>query len=362
MQKDPFLNLSPEERTFFFVKAAEGTTLPPQAIEKDWWVTKVLSAIHSLDYRDAIQFKGGTSLSKGWELIERFSEDVDLCVDRAFLGFPGTLSKSQVSDKLRRKAKAFIIGQFYEDLQGALDSIGIPRDVYHLSNNDNGIPTQDPVQIYIDYDSVFPHEGYILPRVMLEVSGRSYEEAVSETAILTLLDTRLPKNAFSSSSFMVVTVEPERTFIEKVCLLHEEFNKSDGVIRCHRMSRHLYDLFMMCINHIDEIALNNEDLFRRIVMHRFTYNRIDGVDYNTETPGHFNIIPPEGIVNEWRKDYDEMKREMIYSKEKPSFDDIMARIHTLNTQLNEMKWKLVPVFSPGTKPYLRDAKDDSMAS
>ena len=171
MQKDPFLNLAPAARTAFFVKAAEGTTLPPQAIEKDWWVTKVLQAIRSLDYRDSVQFKGGTSLSKGWGLISRFSEDVDLSIDRVFLGFPGELSKSQVSDKLRRKAKEFTFGRFYDELPSALGSVGIPREAYRLSNNDNGVPTQDPVQIYIDYDSAFPPDGYILPRVMLEVSG-----------------------------------------------------------------------------------------------------------------------------------------------------------------------------------------------
>ena len=156
MQKDPFLNLAPAARTSFFVKAAEGTTLPPQAIEKDWWVTKVLQAIRSLDYRDSVQFKGGTSLSKGWSLISRFSEDVDLSIDRVFLGFPGELSKSQVSDKLRRKAKEFTFGRFYDELPSALGSVGIPREAYRLSNNDNGVPTQDPVQIYIDYDSAFP--------------------------------------------------------------------------------------------------------------------------------------------------------------------------------------------------------------
>ena len=202
MQKDPFLSLAPAVRTSFFVKAAEGTTLPPQAIEKDWWVTKVLQAIRSLE------------------------------------------------------------------------SVGIPREAYRLSNNDNGVPTQDPVQIYIDYDSAFPPEGYILPRVMLEVSGRSYEAAVSKRKVCSLMDERLPGNAFSSSPFMVFTVEPERTFIEKVCLLHEEFNKSPGDIRSYRMSRHLYDLFMMCNNkkRINEKALANEELFQGIVMHRFIYN------------------------------------------------------------------------------------------
>ena len=328
MQKDPFLNLAPAVRTSFFVKAAEGTTLPPQAIEKDWWVTKVLQAIRSLDYRDSVQFKGGTSLSKGWGLIS----------------------------KLRRRAKEFTLGQFYDELPSALESVGIPREAYRLSNNDNGMSTQDPVQIYIDYDSAFPPDGYILPRVMLEVSGRSYEEAVSETSVRSLMDDRLPGNAFSSSPFMVVTVEPERTFIEKVCLLHEEFNKSHGDIRSYRMSRHLYDLYMMCNNekHINEKALANEELFRGIVMHRFIYNRIDGVDYNTETPGHFNILPPDSVVEEWRKDYDEMMHGMIYSKDKPSFDEILARIRQLNTELNDMKWKMVPVFSPGAKPYLKE--------
>jgi hypothetical protein len=123
---------------------------------------------------------------------------------------------------------------------------------------------------------------------MLEVSGRSYKAAVSRRKVCSLMDERLPGNAFSSSPFMVFTVEPERSFIEKVCLLHEEFNKSPGDIRSYRMSRHLYDLFMMCNNkkRINEKALANEE-------HRFIYyNRIDGVDHNTETPGHFNILPP----------------------------------------------------------------------
>ena len=110
----------------------------------------------------------------------------------------------------------------------------------------------------------------------------------------------------------------------------------------------------MCRKNVDEKALNNEELFRGIVMHRFTYNRIDGVDYNTETPGHFSIIPPEGILDEWRKDYEEMKREMIYSLQKPTFDEILAHIHQLNIKLNEMKWERAPVFSPGSKPFVRE--------
>ena len=84
------------------------TGLPPSSIEKDWWVTQVLKALHTLPYAEHIAFKGGTSLSKCWNLIARFSEDVDIALSREFLGFSGELSKTQISDRLRRAACSFV--------------------------------------------------------------------------------------------------------------------------------------------------------------------------------------------------------------------------------------------------------------
>ena len=77
------------------------------AVEKDWWVTVILKALFQTSCSESLIFKGGTSLSKGWNLIERFSEDIDLAIDRRFFGIEKT-NKSQ-RDKLRKLSRKYII-------------------------------------------------------------------------------------------------------------------------------------------------------------------------------------------------------------------------------------------------------------
>jgi predicted nucleotidyltransferase component of viral defense system len=103
-----FINLPASTQQQFIRVLSHNSGLDPQIIEKDWWVTAVLRAVFSLPYSESLSFKGGTSLSKCWKLIERFSEDVDIAVSREYLGFSGDLSKTQISDKLRRAACSFV--------------------------------------------------------------------------------------------------------------------------------------------------------------------------------------------------------------------------------------------------------------
>jgi len=105
-----WLTLSKDRRIKILNQTTELTGLPAVAIEKDWWVTLVLNAVFSLPYSENIVFKGGTSLSKGWGLIERFSEDIDLAIDRKFFGYEGDISKTQIK-KLRKKSCEFISTQ-----------------------------------------------------------------------------------------------------------------------------------------------------------------------------------------------------------------------------------------------------------
>ena len=104
-------NLNDEDRLAIFVEAGERAGLPATAIEKDWWVTLALNIVFTTEFAEHLVFKGGTSLSKGWNLIERFSEDIDLAIDRKFLGFEGDLIKSQV-EKLRKESCSFISTDF----------------------------------------------------------------------------------------------------------------------------------------------------------------------------------------------------------------------------------------------------------
>lgn len=114
-----WLTLSKERRIEILNQATELTGLPLVAIEKDWWVTLALNASFSLSYSKNIVFKGGTSLSKGWNLIERFSEDIDLAIDRKFFGFEGDISKTQIKN-LRKQSCEFISTTFLSDLTQTL--------------------------------------------------------------------------------------------------------------------------------------------------------------------------------------------------------------------------------------------------
>ena len=103
-----WLDLNSSNKKEILLELEQDLNLSPVAIEKDWWVTMVLHALFNTSFASELTFKGGTSLSKAWNIIKRFSEDVDITINREFLGFPGELSKTQISDKLRRASCTFV--------------------------------------------------------------------------------------------------------------------------------------------------------------------------------------------------------------------------------------------------------------
>lgn len=163
----------------------------------------VLRAIFCLPYAQHLSFKGGTSLSKCWHLIDRFSEDIDIAIDREYLGFSGTLSKTQVSDKLRRAACSFVRETMQHDIAGQLHRNGIAKDKFQVNVDITPISTTDPETININYDSVltFSIDGedglYVLLKVKVEVSGRSMSEPVDEVALDSMIDQVYPKAPFA---------------------------------------------------------------------------------------------------------------------------------------------------------------------
>ena len=124
-----FIDLSKEDRTDVLDRVSTELNIRQrEVIEKDWWVTAVLRAIFCLPYAQHLSFKGGTSLSKCWHLINRFSEDIDIAIDREYLGFSGTLSKTQISDKLRRATCSFVRDTMQHDIAEQLHKNGIAKD------------------------------------------------------------------------------------------------------------------------------------------------------------------------------------------------------------------------------------------
>lgn len=338
-----FIDLSKEDRVDILDRVSSELNIRQlEVIEKDWWVTAVLRAMFGLPYADHLSFKGGTSLSKCWHLIDRFSEDIDVAIDREYLGFTGTLSKTQISDKLRRTACSFVRETMQHDLAEQLYQNGISKEKFKVNVDITPISTTDPEVININYDSVqsFSIDGadgnqYVLPKVKVEVSGRSMSEPVQEIALDSMIDQVYPKAPFAEPKFMVRAVLPERTFLEKVFLLHEEFAKPKDLIRVERMSRHMYDIGQMLKTPIAECAINNADLYRQVVEHRRTFIGLRGFDYDTLYPATLNIVPPVSIAEQWKDDYENMRMHMIYGESVP-FDELVGNLKELNDRVKKL--------------------------
>ena len=216
-----FTDLTDDDRRDIIDYVSGETGFLRNVVEKDWWVTSVLRAIFSLPYAEHTSFKGGTNLSKCWGLIQRMSEDIDIGISREFLGFSGEISKNQISDRLRRASCSFVRNIMRHDVENALLAQGISPEAIVVTVQETKISTVDPETIYVSYQSLYESDGYILPQVKIEVSGRSMTEPVSKVFVRSYISENLPKLTFADNPVEVNAVIPQRTFLEKLFLLHE---------------------------------------------------------------------------------------------------------------------------------------------
>lgn len=334
--------ISDKDKADIFNTVATLKHISKEAVEKDWWVTAVLRSLFALPYSDNISFKGGTSLSKCWNLIERFSEDVDIAINREYFGFFGEIfSIKQISKNLRKACCKFCRNTLQYDLSKQMIADGIPENLFSVTMDITDVTTVDPEKIFINYKSLF-HDGsrneadsYISSVVVLEIGGRSMKEPLETVEVRSLVDDFFAGKPFVDKPFSVTAVAPERTFLEKVCLLHEEFSKRDQEkIRVNRMSRHLYDIVRMLNTPIAENAIKNRELYQSIIAHRRTFIAIKDFDYDTLMPKAINIIPPDNIIAQWEDDYNKM-RTMIYG-EAPDFKRVIEEIKGLNERIKQI--------------------------
>jgi hypothetical protein len=329
-----WFQLPDETKIRLFAETSRQIGLPStSAAEKDWWVVHTLAIIFSMECANALIFKGGTSLSKGWNVIHRFSEDIDLALDREFFGFSGELTKGDIR-KLRRKSFQFISEVFTEELKNKFVELGFkdvtikPREV---ENHD-----QEPLIIEIYYNKLTETDTYLKPGVLVEVGSRSLKEPFTQRTFGTFVSEIYTDNPFTDKPITIPIVNPERTFLEKIFLLHEEFQKPYGKIRVERLSRHLYDIEKLSQTEYAEIALQETELYNTIVKHRSKFNAISGIDYAKHNPANIKFIPPDSIIKMWEADYEEMKGSMIY--EQPlDFDKLINRLTELQKRINEIK-------------------------
>ena len=248
---------------------------------------------------------------------------------------------------MRRAACFFVRETMQHDLVELLYQNGMSKEKFKVNVDITPVTTTDPEVININYDSVLSvsidgmdGNQYILPKVKVEVSGRSMSEPVSGIALDSMIDQVYPKAPFTEPKFMVRAVLPERTFLEKVFLLHEEFAKPRDLIRIERMSRHMYDIGQMLKTPIAECAINDTVLYRQVVEHRRTFIGLRGFDYDTLYPSTLNIVPPASVIEQWKSDYENMRLHMIYG-ESVSFEELINSLKDLNDKVRENRilWK-----------------------
>lgn len=331
--------LSIEDRLDVLEIASAKTHLPQLAVEKDWWVTMALKALSTTRHFELMSFKGGTSLSKGWNLINRFSEDIDIAMRREGKFSITSTSGNQLA-KVRRAARHYIVRELPDELTEALNKMGIVDFTVEpeLTRTDSEGKTTElratthPSTIFVRYKSILPEVSeYIEPKVKIEMSCLSMDEPVEEKTLRSFMSDILKDEENVEVRFP--TVVPTRTFLEKIFLLHEEFQKENP--RSKRMSRHLYDIEKIMDTDFGK-SISDRELYDSVVKHRSVFNKVEGVDYALHNPSTLSFIPPESILKEWEKDYQSMQNHFIYEERSLSFDELIKRLDELATRIRNL--------------------------
>ena len=328
-----WLQLTDEERRISIEQASVKSGITAKAIEKDWWVTLALRALFQTTYSKYFIFKGGTSLSKGWGLIERLSEDADIALDPAIFGkvYKKNPSHSYVK-ALKREGCAFTSISLKIAFEQALTAMDIPPGIVFVQAAPipENIPDRDPQTLFMQYPSLYPQHKYIADEVKIEFGVRTLKEPSGIISIRSILSEVFPNKAYEEIPFEVAAVKPRNTFLEKAFLLHERLlSPGKEKIEGDRQSRHFYDLFRIMDTEEGLAALNDPALYTTLLEHRKNYIRQSGVNYETLRYETISFIPSIEWLPDFERDYKMMQQEMIYG-DSPDFDVMMNSLKLLN--------------------------------
>ncbi len=336
---DAFIDLPPSDRQRACQVAGAQLAINAFSIEKDFWVCWTLRELFALPgIGEHLTFKGGTSLSKGWKLIQRFSEDIDVVIHRDALGFDGERSPeaAQGSNERRRRIEALrtacqihIRDALRPALEARLHERLDGRGAWSLIDH-AGDP--DGQTLIFKYPAAIAEGGYLRAEVKIELGARSDVDPAAQPQIQPYLAEVMP-DVTGSSAFSVRTLEPRRTFLEKVCLLHEESYRAEGKALAERLSRHYYDLYCLIRSGAAGEALADPDLFKRVVAHREVFFRRSAEAQASLKAGTLRLVPTTEREPAWRRDYLAMQEAMFFG-ESPGWQEILQVVGEFETRFN----------------------------
>ena len=333
---DQFANDTPEHRDEAFGQAAAELGIAKAIVEKDFWVCWSLQHLFALpSFGDHLIFKGGTSLSKAYDVIHRFSEDVDLSLDRAQLGFSGdrdpelpdlssSKRKSLLQD-LQEAAKATVAGPLLEEINAVFSAI--LEQPFSLA-----IDEGDPQTVLFAYPSLrADSDSYIQPVIRFEFGARGAQLPAEQRTIVTYIEQAFP-DLPGLNAVDVRTLGIERTFWEKATILHMLFHQDAQKPLADRMSRHYYDMAQLIRHDAKARAMAGLDLLDEVGHYKSVFFKAAWARYEDAKPGSLRLLPNETLKTALRRDYAGM-REMIMG-DAPSFDDVLSTIARLEAEIN----------------------------
>lgn len=332
-----FLSLSKEEQLLLIEQSAASKGWAASSIEKDFWVCWTLRHLFTLPcLQGHLTFKGGTSLSKAFGLIDRFSEDIDLTISRDALGYGGDNSpeKAHTSSQrnkrlkaLREACSAFVGSTVLTELLAQVGQ-ALPGNEWSIEPDAGDADAQT---LLFAYPTHFGGAGrYIRPVVKIEFGARSDPWPAEQCHVNSIIAQQFP-DAVEEEQVQVLALSPKRTFWEKAMLLHEERFRPGDKPRRPRMARHYYDLARLIEQSIAVQAAAEQGLFEQVASHRKVFFAMAWVDYDTLHPHTLDMLPTQEQARAWALDYTEMQQEM-FSEAPPDFTEILETVSRFQQQ------------------------------
>ena len=324
--------LTENDRRELFRNTADKMGLNDAIVEKDFWVCFTLDYLfHRSPWKDVITFKGGTSLSKAFNLISRFSEDIDLILDWRILGYgkdePWEKRSNTKQDAFNKednaRAEAFLAEQFCPKIKAEISrELDCEANIY--------IDEKDKQTVIFAYPHLFLNTA-TLQVIRLEIGALAAWTPARIAQIEPYTAAYYPK-VFEQKDTSILTVAPERTFWEKATILHHEANRPESSDMPQRYSRHYYDLYRMSMTSVKDAAFAQVYLLKTVVNFKMKFYPRAWAKYQEAIPGTLKLTPPEFRYEALAADYDAM-RDMLYG-DIPSFETVMDKISKLEDEIN----------------------------
>lgn len=335
LMPDIFLKLSAKEQAEILQTTAASLGRTQIVLEKDIWVCWALDAIFSLPDHPQMAFKGGTSLSKVYDAIFRFSEDIDITLDYrnsgdVFNPFEDGASNTQIK-KFSKRLNEYVRQYSHDVLAPALK--GLIADQFTERQPTLKI-SEDGQRCWINYNSVIGGTGrYVGDSILIELGGRNTTDPSEHHTIKPYLVNVMSGLQFPEAKVDVLS--PKRTFWEKTTLIHMECHRDRTQPGAGRMSRHWYDLAMLIDHQIGRSAIEDRGLLEDVVRYKEVFFNAPYARYADCTNGALRLQASDTLTKALSNDYAEMQEAQMFFKGPPSFKEILARLAELEQTVNK---------------------------